>query len=121
MKAAGSSTRSPTRKRPVTVRPLALLRLERLEAGYRDLTLRLERLQRTLDAALANGELSLTTVDPEKLESVRRFEAGRLRDARRRLQAEMKSLRAAGFVDANGRRSRRGVPQDMREGAGCDL
>jgi len=38
-----------------------LRRLERLEAGYRDLTFRLERLQQNLDAALANGELTLTS------------------------------------------------------------
>jgi len=121
MKAGGSRTRSPTRKRQVAVRPLALRRLERLEAGYRDLTFRLERLQQTLDAALANGELTLTTVDPEELESLRRFEANRLREAGRRLQAEMKSLRAARVVDAKGRRVRKNVPQDMREGAGCDV
>jgi len=118
MKAGGSRTRSPTRKRQVAVRPLALRRLERLEAGYRDLTFRLERLQQTLDTALANGELTLKTVDPE---SLRGFEAHRLREAGRRLQAEMKSLRVARVVDAKGRRVRKNVPQDMREGAGCDL
>jgi hypothetical protein len=109
------------RKTQAPVRRAASRRLERLEAGYRELRSKLERIQRTLDAALAQGALSLSTVDPENLDSVRRFEAARLRDAGRRLRAEMKVLRAAGAIDAAGRRVKRGLPSDMREGTDCDL
>lgn len=96
-------------------------RLERLEAGYRDVRIRLERLQQTVADALAKGELSLATVDAEQIESVRRFEASRLHGAGRRLRAEMTGLKAAGVVDAKLRRVREHVPEDMHEGADCDL
>lgn len=109
------------RKTQAPVRWAASRRLERLEAGYRELRSKLERIQKTLDAALAQGAQSLSTVDPEDLESVRRFEAARLRDAGRRLRAEMKTLRAAGAIDATGRRLKRGLPPDMRDGTDCDL
>lgn len=121
MKTAVSRTRTSKRKRHSTARRIASRRLERLEAGYLDVRFRLDRLQKTLDAALSSGELALATVDAEKLESVRRFEASRIREAGRRLQAEMESLKTEGLVDAKGRRIRKDVPQDMREGAGCDL
>jgi len=122
MKAAGhGSTTGSTRKRQTKPRRRASQRLERLEAGYRDLRSRVARLQRTLDAALAGGEITLATVDPDNLDSVRRFEHGRLREAGRRLKGEMKSLRAAGVIDAKGGRVRKDVPPDMREGTDCDL
>ena len=121
MKAAASKTRISKRKRHSTARRIASRRLERLEADYRDVRSRLDRLQKTLDAALASGELTLATVDAEKLESVRRFESSRIREAGRRLHAEMESFKTEGVVDAKGRRVRKDVPQDMREGAGCDL
>jgi hypothetical protein len=81
----------------------------------------LQRIQETLDAALPRGELSLATVDPESLESVRDFEGGRLREAGRRLRAEVKELRAVGAIDAKGQRVKRGIPEDMKEGTDCDL
>lgn len=109
------------RKTQAPVRRAASRRIERLEAGYRELRSKLDRIQKTLDAALAQGALSLSTIDPENLESVRGFEAARLRDAGRRLRAEMKALRAAGAIDATGRRVKRGLPPDMREGTDCDL
>lgn len=109
------------RKTQAPIRRAASRRLERLEAGFRELRSKLERIQKTLDSALSSGALSLSTVDAENLESVRRFEAARLRDAGRRLRAEMKTLRAAGAIDATGRRVKRGVPPDMREGTDCDL
>lgn len=121
MKATVTSTKSTTRERQSTTGRRASQRLERLEAGYRDLRFRLDRLQQTLDAAVAGGELTLATVDPENLDSLRRFEDGRLREAGRRLKVEMKSLRAGGVVDARGRRVRKDVPPDMREGTDCDL
>jgi hypothetical protein len=121
MKASLSRTRTSTQQRRATARRLSLRRLERLEAGYLDVQVKLERLQHTLDAALATGELSLATVDAEQLESVRRFEASRLQGAGRRLRSEMKSLKAADVVDAKGRRVRNDVPEDMQQGADCDL
>ena len=81
----------------------------------------MEHIRAALDAALGQGGLSLTTVDPGSLDSVREFEVGRLQEATRRLQAEMSDLRAAGVIDAKGQRVNRGVPADMKEGTGCDL
>lgn len=121
MKTAASKPRISKRKRQATARRIASLRLERLEADCRGVRSRLDRLQKTPAAALASVDLTLSTIDAEKLENVRRFEAGRIRAAGRRVQAEMESLKAEGVVDARGRRIRKDVPQDMREGAGCDL
>jgi hypothetical protein len=103
MKTARTRTRIATRKRTSRA-GLALRRLERLEAGYREVQFRLDQPQKALDAALAEGRLSLADVDPDNLECVRRFEARRLHDAGRRLRQEMKSLTAAGVIDAKGRR-----------------
>ena len=121
MRVGASRAVTATRKTQTPAGRPALRRLERLEASYRDLRSQLKRLEETLDTALAQGELSLATVDPESLGSVRRFEAGRLREAGRRLRAEMNDLRGAGVIDAKGRRVKSGVPQDMREGSDCDL
>ena len=121
MRVGTSRAVTATRKPQAPAKRVALRRLERLEAGYRDLRSELRRIRETLDAAIAQGELSLATVDPESLESVRRFEAGRLREARRRLRNEMNDLRAAGVIDATGRRVKSGVPPDMRESRDCDL
>ncbi len=121
MRVGSSRALTAKRKARAPARRAALHRLERLEASYRDLRSQLKVIQETLDAALAQGELSLATVDPESLGSIRRFEAGRLREAGRRLRAEMNDLREAGVIDAKGRRIKRGVPQDMREGSDCDL
>ena len=63
----------------------------------------------------------LASVDPENLDRVRRFEAGRQQEAGQRLQAEMSDLRAAGAIDAKGQRVKQGIPKDMKEGTGCDL
>lgn len=81
----------------------------------------MERIQKTLNAAVAMGELSLATADPESLESVRMFEVGRLREAGRRLRAEMKHLTEVAVIDAKGQRVKTGIPEDMREGTDCDL
>jgi len=121
MTARVSRAVTATRKTQAPARRAASRRLERLEIGYRELRSRLERIQETLDAALTRGQLSLATVNPESLESVRGFEVGRLREAGRRLRAEMKDLRAAGAIDGQGQRVRRGTPEDMKEGTGCDL
>ena len=121
MRIGASRAVTATRKAQAPARRAALRRIERLEASYRDLRSELDRIQEALAAALAQGELSLASVDPESLESVRRFEAGRLRKAERHLRTEMNDLRAAGIIDARGRRVKNGVPQDMREGTDCDL
>ena len=121
MRARVSRAVTATRKAQTPARRATSRRLERLEIRYRELRSKLQRIQETLDAALPRGELSLATVDSESLESVRGFEGGRLREAGRRLRAEMKDLRAVGIIDAKGQRVKRGIPKDMKEGTDCDL
>lgn len=121
MRARVFRTATATRKNRTPARPGASRRLERLELGYRELRSEVERIRAALDAALGEGGASLATVNPGRLDSVRRFEAGRLQEAARRLRAEMTDLRAAEVIDAKGRRVNQGIPEDMKEGTGCDL
>lgn len=121
MRARVSRAATATRKNRTPARPPAARRLERLEIGYRDLRSEVARIRAALDAALGQGGLSLATVDPASLDSVRRFEAWRLQEAERRLREAMSDLRAAEVIDAKGRRVNRGIPEDMKEGTGCDL
>jgi len=121
MRARVSRAVTATRKTQTPARRATSRRLERLEIRYRELRSKLQRIQETLDAALPRGELSLASVDAESLESVRGFEGRRLREAGRRLRAEMKDLRAVGAIDAKGQRVKRGIPEDMKEGTDCDL
>jgi hypothetical protein len=100
---------------------VASRRLERLEIGYRELRSEVERIRAALDAVLGQGGPSLATVDPGSLDSIRGFERARLQDAGRRLRAALSDLRAAGAIDAQGRRINRGIPEDMKEGTDCDL